>query len=285
MSEKHRTKFNPPTVPAIYALENEVYHDSEGLSSSGLKLFMQAPIYYFDKYMAEDREPTKQTPALVLGTQIHTAVLEPDRYFQDYYPLPEKYDLRTKAGKADYEYHEAKAKAEGKTLISAESHDICQRIAEAIHKSAAAEFFFTESGEVEQSYYWLDEKTGVLCKIRPDKLLTNFPIVLDLKSSDDCSPNSFSRDIYNYGYHISAEFYRRGVKAVTGRDIESFIWPVFEKSRPYACAFYSASPEMLAKAAEEIDAALVKFAECMETGVWEGYPDEVQEINLPVWVK
>lgn len=285
MSENERIKFNPPTVPAVYDLDNAVYHESEGLSSSGLKLFKRAPIYYYDRYLAPDRESAKETPALLLGTQIHTAVLEPDRYFRDYYPLPEKYDLRTKQGKADFEYHEAKAKAENKQVISAESHDICQRIAEAIHESAAASFFFTEDGDVEKSYYWLDEKTGVLCKCRPDKLLTGFPITIDLKSSTDCSPLAFARDVYNYGYHISAEFYRRGIAAVTGRQIDTFIWPVFEKERPYACAFYQASPAMLEYAAAEIDRLLEKFAACQKECVWEGYPDEVSVIELPAWVK
>jgi hypothetical protein len=279
-------KFSPPTIPAYYDLPNAIYHESEGISSSGLKLFDRSPRHYWERYLNPNREPSKKTPALVLGEQIHTAVLEPSRYVESYYPLPQKYDRRLKADKEDYEFHESRARAEGKTVIDFESHITCQAIAEAVHKSDAASFLFEQDGLIEKAFFWIDQATGVLCKAKPDKLLTSVGVhVLDVKSTEDARPDAFSRQIANYDYHISAEFYRRGVQAVLGLDVYSAIFAAFEKEPPYACAFYEADPEMLTYASTEIDRILQRFAECQELGQWPGYPDAIQPISLPKWVK
>lgn len=277
--------FTPPTTPAVFELENDAYHNSAGLSSSGLKLFSRSPAHYWQRYVNPQRTPQKETPALILGNQIHAAVLEPDKYFQTYYPLPEKFNRATKAGKMEYEFHEAVAQKENRQLISAESHEICQGIAQALYDNPAADFLFSMNGDVEKSFYWTDSATGVLCKIRPDKWLPDATTILDLKSCEDASYGAFQRTIENYKYHISAAFYRRGIKAVTGDDVSSFIWAAYEKEAPYCAAFYSADYEMLALADLWIDNMLEEYADCLDRDDWPGYPEKVQPMSLPRWSK
>jgi hypothetical protein len=277
--------FVPENVPGIYNLENEVYHASTGISSSGLKLFSRSPKHFWDRYRNPERESDKSTPAKELGTQIHAAILEPKSYFETYYPLPEKYNRATKQGKIDHEFHESEAAAKGQQLISKENHDICCKITEAVRDSDSADYLFSLDGLVEQSFYWRDERTNVLCKCRPDKLLTGRNVILDLKSTASASVEDFSRSIANYQYHISAQFYRRGVQAVTGQDMPAFIFCAFETDSPYACAFYQADEDMLERADRFIDSQLEHYKECLAYDEWPGYSDSIRQISLPGWVK
>lgn len=266
-----------------FDIENEAYHASPGISASGLKLFAQSPLHYWDAYVNPDRAKRVKTPALLLGEQIHAAILEPARYFEKYYPLPEKYNRATKRGAADMEFHESQAAARYQEIITKENHEICQRIAESVRSNPAAEFLFSGEGKVEQSFYWRDPATGVLCKCRPDKLVRALNVILDLKSAEEAGTTAFQRASWNYGYHISAAFYLRGVEAVTGVRPSAFIMAAFEKKSPFACAFYEADHDLLTYANTEIDRLLCDVAECLATDEWPGYPHSIQKISLPKW--
>lgn len=280
-------QYKPAVIPSYVDIDNATYHASAGISSSGLKLLARSPAHYWARYVDPNREVKEDTPALLLGHQIHTAVLEPGKYLARYYPLPEKYNRATKQGKEDYAWHEEKAKAAGQELISKENHEICQKIAEGVRTHPSASYLFDLPGMVEQSFYWKDPETGVLCKCRVDKLVkfNDKLVILDLKSTTDASPRQFSRDAYNYGYHISAEFYRQGVAAVSGQEIGANILAAYEKESPFACAFYDIDEAMLAHARGEIRALLRQYADCLAADDWPGYPEDIQPLSLPAWVK
>ena len=70
-------------------LTNAEYHASEGISASGLKLIGRSPLHYWAAYLDPKREPRVETPALKLGTAIHTAVLEPMRFADEYVVVPD----------------------------------------------------------------------------------------------------------------------------------------------------------------------------------------------------
>ena len=54
-------------------------------------------------------------------------------------------------------------------------------------------------GDCEISYFWHDEKTGVLLKARPDKVVDD--IIIDVKTTVSANPNVFYKKAYDYGYH------------------------------------------------------------------------------------
>jgi hypothetical protein len=65
----------------LLQLTNEAYHsDTSRISNSGLAVVGRSPAHYFAKYLAADRKPAVETPALIMGSAVHCAVLEPDRY-------------------------------------------------------------------------------------------------------------------------------------------------------------------------------------------------------------
>ena len=278
-------------TPCYVDISNEVYHESAGISSSGLKLLAQSPAHYWARYLDPAREARKRTPALVLGDQIHTAVLEPARYFQTYYPLPEKFNRATKQGKADAEYHEAQAADKGQVVITKDNHEICQRLTETVRDNPAADFLFNADGLIEQSFYWTEsvvlpdtgEIVEVLCKCRPDKLLTGLNIILDLKSAEDASLSAFQRASFSYGYHISAAFYLRGVEAVLGIRPTAFVIAAFEKESPFACSFFQFDNDALTQGNADVVRLLQRYAECLAADEWPGYPHCIRQISLPNW--
>ena len=59
-------------------LSNRDYHAHPAISKSGLDLISRSPAHY--RY----RAPKEPSRAMEIGTAIHTALLEPDRYAAEY---------------------------------------------------------------------------------------------------------------------------------------------------------------------------------------------------------
>jgi hypothetical protein len=52
------------------------YHtDTTRISKSGLDLINRAPALYYERYLNPTAEPQKETPALIIGSAVHCAVL------------------------------------------------------------------------------------------------------------------------------------------------------------------------------------------------------------------
>jgi len=303
----------------IEDLPNEEYHHGPGLSSSGIKLMLQSPLHYYDKYVKEDREENDSTPTLIQGSAYHSLVLEPAS-FNDEFALPldaEDYPdaLRTVADMTDrlklygvpvkgkpkkeqliemvteadpnaifwdqiVKAHESESK--GKTMLTLKQLETVNEMSRALNAHPTIPSLIG-NGKVEVSMYWTDEATGVLCKIRPD-LYVNGVMIADLKSTQDASPEGFPKSVYNYGYHISAAYYLDGYKAVTGDDLcGNFIFIAQESTSPYAAAPYVISDEALEVGRREYRRALEMFAECSQSGNWPGYSPKIQPISLPAW--
>lgn len=266
----------------VLGMSNEDYHSSDGISKSGLDLIAQSPLHYWSKYLDPKREPRVPTPAMVLGTSIHTAVLEPERFANEYLVAP-AVDKRTKDGKATWEAFVADCEANEKTPISASDLNVCNSIASVVRSHQTA-IELLGSGTAEVSMFWEDEATGVLCKCRPD-WLTDSNIVVDLKSTVDASPEGFMKSAFNYRYWVQAAWYLDGIERATGKRPEAFVFVAFEKEAPYACGFYYATEEMIDAGRQEYRRLLDNYADCLATKNWRGYSPELQPLAMPAWFK
>ena len=218
-----------------------------------------------------------------VGTAIHTAVLEPETFLDRYVILPEGIDRRTKDGKAEYAILEGKAEAKGAQLLPYADFDKVMAIKSACHTHPMAKQLFRD-GKAEMSVFWTDEETGVLCKCRPDWLLGgDNPAILDLKSTEDASPDGFTRSAYKYRYHVQAAWYLDGLEAALGVKPDVFMFLAVEKSAPYAPAFYYADDAMITAGRAEYRRLLRLFAKCQSENDWPGYPTKLQALTLPKW--
>jgi exodeoxyribonuclease VIII len=282
----------------IVANSNAEYHGGPGISSSGLKLLQISPAHYWARYLDPDREEREQSRALIIGSAIHTATLEPDEFEKRYAVVPEGIDRRSKEGKALF----AEIEAAGIVPLSQADAKLTQRTSAAMRRHPVGKRLLELPGLVEHSIYWRDAETGVLCKCRPDKHIppcADFPngLIFDLKSAEDADVDGFTRASYNYGYHIAAAFYSEGFQIAYGTaDPPPFILGVVEKESPFAVRFYSAgagqeevdgeggiSPLQLG--GQIVHSLLPIYASCLKSNVWPGYPVDIATLSLPGWVK
>lgn len=304
--------------PGIYdSLPEMDYHQGEGLSASTLVEMGRSPAHC--KAMMDGLRE-KRTRALDLGQALHCAVLEPERFPSAYIeapnPLDPKYegvlpvaDVKLKEhckalGISGYSklkkddlkkailevapesrfWDEVVAEAEAMaTVLSENDMDLCQGVMASVQSHCKASSAFSK-GIAERSIYWEDSETGFLCRGRMDYYREDLGIIFDLKSCVDARYSKFQRDIMNYHYHQKASWYLDGCRAL-GLPANGFAWLAIEKEQPYAIGLYMASDEMLELGRAEIRLMLNQFAECQQSGIWPGYPDEFCTIELPDWAK
>ena len=89
--------------PEEEALENADYHRHHAVSKSHLDQVARSPLHYWARYVDPNRVEPEPTPAMTIGTALHSHVLELDTWDQRYVVMPEGIDRRTKAGKAEWE--------------------------------------------------------------------------------------------------------------------------------------------------------------------------------------
>jgi hypothetical protein len=259
-------------------LTNEAYHHLKAVSPSQIKVLGRSPLHYYDQFLAEDREKKPPTDAMLKGTALHTAVLEPELWDSTIAVPKHSFDRRTKAGKemaAEFERESA-----GKIVLSPEDAEEVRRMADAVRKHPAASFLLDLPGRREASYTWTDPTTGLECKTRPDWHSEDRRIVVDVKTCRDASRVEFAKAIANLDYHVQAAWNQGALEA------EQFITIAVESARPYAVAVYPASGAMIAAGQRRIESAMHLLAECHASGNWPGYGDLVQEpIELPAWCR
>lgn len=264
--------------PGIYHnMPNETYHaDRSAVSSSQLKRILQSPSHYISGLDAQD----ESTEALMFGTALHCALLEPDEFPERYVVMPE-FNKRTKEGKARMEAFEELAK--GKTLITREWNERLKGMVASARRHKAVQEMLSH-GEPELAFVWEDPETRVLCKIKTDWFQSGIAI-WDAKSAADASKDAFSRACGRFGYHLSAAMYQAGVAAHTGEFLP-WRFVAIEKEYPFACAVYTASERFIRKGQRAFRDGLALLKQCRESGVYPGYQPnhQIEDIDLPGWM-
>lgn len=269
----------------INGMSNEKYHAHPAFSSSQLKDMARTPAHFYAKHMTKGNKKAP-TDSMVLGTLVHTLLLEDDK-FESEFAIAPKFDRRTKQGKADAQaFEEANA---GKIIINDDMLAVATKMADKLKESNVAKLLGTQGALAESSIFYKDENTHIECRIRPDFHIppcSQFPLglIVDLKTTDDASSSAFMRTIVNFKYHLSAAMYQYGFMACYKTDDPPpFIWLVIERDAPYGVASYSPSASMLQRGREMLEDALQTLNICLENDEWPAYSPDILDINLPKW--
>ncbi|MBP3044860.1 PD-(D/E)XK nuclease-like domain-containing protein [Arthrobacter jiangjiafuii] len=252
--------------PGIYAdISNRDYHADPALGSTSLKtLALKTPAHY-----QHDKAHPKSSDAFTLGTAAHSLILEGDT---SNIVIVDAANWLTKAAKEA----KAEALAVGKQpLLTKEMAQIeAMRDSVMLHEVAGLHFI---GHKAEQSIFW--EEDGLMLKCRPDAWKPG--TIVDLKTTVDASPNSFSKTAFDFGYFMSAAHYIDGVKAATGEDVK-FVFVNVEKTAPYLVSVVELDDYTLDCGRQMLDRAKRIYRECTETGKWPGYP-AVEPVGLPAY--
>lgn len=260
------------SAPALVLnMPNDAYHAHQSISKSGLDRMAISPAHY---RFQEPREPSR---AMVIGTAIHTALLEPDRFGVDYVLLREVTDRRASAYKEAIKAHDAERVLTGKEA------DRVSGMQEAVLSQQSARELLLAPGNREASLFVNDPETGVLVRVRYD-LLTDTGLAVDLKKTRDARPREFSRSIFNYRYHVQAALYLDAWEWATGEQLAGFRVVAAEELLPHATKVYTLDETAVQDGRSQYRADLNLYAQCLESGDWPAYPCDADEvISLPDW--
>lgn len=252
----------------------EYHKDTEKISKSGLDLIHKSPLHYWEKYL-NPMHIEKTTPALILGSAVHCAVLEPQEFGKRYAIAPTA-DKRTKEGKEIHANFEASA--QGLQIISKDDSIICERIMEAVQRHSEASLLLSKINKVEQVLEFEDMK----CK--PDGICESLHLLIDLKTTEDASPTAFGRSALKYRYDVQAAFYSDIYEAVYKHRPEGFIFIAVEKTPPYAVAVYVIEDADIEIGRQKYKADLETWRECKQLNEWKGFSG-LNTLKLPNYGK
>lgn len=276
-----------PDIPEAKYHSDPVGHEWGSLSVTAAKLLIPpAPAAKFEHARKHGHLPTR---AQKLGTLAHALTF--GQPTGDLVVLDYENRTRTKAFIKD----EAEALAAGKQVVLRKEWDEATAIADAVHANPTAAGLLA-GADHEVSMFWEDDEFGIWCRGRMDALALEWemPTIVDLKSTKDASKEAFAKSVADYGYHRQDVHYRQGLAACLGchwQEID-FVFVVVETEPPYLTATYRISdgtggqygdrlPDDTALALEQLRAARERFRDCSKAGIWPGYSQEIETLQLP----
>lgn len=270
-------------APGLYEnVPAEDYFAWDAVSNSRLNLLRKSPKHYQFGFV-------ESTGAMLLGTLVHSGVLEPLSIAKRYVFMPDYSNHpENVTGNGDRSFSSAtkfvKSMQEtfrrlhhDKEIVSEEQYNQMVGIATSLTENDIARQLLRD-GKSEVSLVWDDPLTGLRCKARADWLKPG--VMVDVKTTMDAA--EFERSIVRYGYHRQMAFYQRGLK-MHGIDVMPWIICV-EKSAPFGCRCAPMEDAALKIGAKEIDGLLCQLVECQESNCWPGYPNP-ETWSCPDWYR
>lgn len=222
--------------------------------------------------------PSEPSNAMTLGTLTHCLALEPAKFAEKFYVMPDV-DGRTKAGK------EANAKAEsesgGREVVRESTLEAAKTMVAAMNRHPQVSRWLAAKGECEAVALWVDPETGLHCKARFDKFCAE-QIALDIKTARNGSAHAFTRACGDLGYAQQLAHYEEGFRVLSGKHTPLCL-AVVENEPPYVVAAYSLSQRSIDGAANLNRRIRHALAHAQRTGAWDGYSEHVVEIEVPDW--
>ena len=250
-------------------MTNEAYHSYEGVSKSGLDKVARSPAHY--KGM-KSKEPTR---AMAIGTAIHAAILEPERFKKEYCITEAK--LRTAK-----EYKDAKAIHGGELTLTAPEGEKVAGMRKAVESNIHAMTELEKEGKAELSAICTDPETGVTIRARFDWLNVD-RVVVDVKKTQDIREFKFARSVADYRYHVQEAMYSFIYKQITGDDIKAFYFLGVEEESPHSNRMYLLSDLSREMGMFYFRRDLRTYADCVNAGKWPHPNDGDGVIELSNW--
>lgn len=270
----------PANVPAFLGpgfytdLSNEQYHSGPGISKSGLDLIAHCPSTLpWSKAAPVDDEKTK---ALDFGTALHCLLLEPDEFDKQFVVAPE-INRRTNDGKAEWEAF--LIEHDDQIVMTADEWHKLQIMLDSVKAHPTAQWIFDQKGVNEASIYWNDEQTGELCRVRPDRILTDHHIIVDVKKVDGL--DRFEKHVEEFRYHVQHAMYCEGYRQHFGVDPD-FVFLAVSSSVSagrYDVDVVDLDPDWVRRGHELFREALETYHQCRVNDDWV----HIRRLERPGW--
>lgn len=189
---------------------------------------------------------------------------------------------------ADAKAAKAKALADGKIPVLLHKLRAAEQTADFLRANLAAlDEPILLNGRSEVVAVWeekSDQGAPVLCRAMLDHWAP--PVELDLKISEDASPDACIRKIGPLGYALQRAAYRSALEhlcpELAGRIRQLIVW--CESEAPHCVVPVELSGEFLEYGQRRWRRAVNRWAECLKSGRWPGYTSSVIRADPPPWL-
>lgn len=253
----------------VHDLSNEEYHATAGVSSSAVKTVAKKSVAHWKG------QKMSQTAAFRTGTSVHALLLEEDR------------DLVIKGPKtrSSLAFKDMEANLQDEQILLTEvEYNVAHCIARGALKNPHAKAALRHKDRLnEVSIFAQCPRTKLTLKTRPDLAILSEGTIFDVKTTQDASPKGFASETFKYAYHLQAAFYLY-VCNLAGWEVSKFKFICVEKAAPFVCQMFDVSPELLAKATEQMHHTLDIIAAAEKNKDFGTGWGECTTLKLPAWL-
>lgn len=224
---------------------------------------------------------SKESDALTFGIAVHSAVLEPARFEEDYGTIPDdappKRSNEQKQWWADFY-----SRNKGRTMLDPDVLRDVRLVAEAIYAHPRAGAMLTNPAAAREVVaVTLDPVSGMWLKGRLDAVAQwkGDTYIVDIKTTNDAREYKMSRAMNEFDYCGQLAFYRRILNAVSPYPRSCAI--IAAEKDPAMAVVYEIDEASLDVGDEDVDRAISTFTEAEAAGRWPGLQDGI--LSLPSW--
>lgn len=260
---------------------DEDYHsNSSAIGSTQLRHMLKSPLSFHANFSGTISKK-KPSAAMQLGSACHCYLFEHERFVKTYFCSPEFGDLRNKEAKKERDYF-LKSLTPGAIPLQKEDWEKVQAIGHSVlrHPDAKA---LLRRGIAETSHYYRDPVTHIKCKFKPDFLNQSVMALIDLKTTENCTDQSFMKSIWNYRYDFQLAMYGEGVRHIYGEPVKHYMIIAVETEPPYEVAVYKLETMAIEKGFIDYRNCLDTLKECLVKNEWPAYQRRMQPLTLPNW--
>jgi exodeoxyribonuclease VIII len=252
-------------------MTHDEYSKQRGITASAIKHGRKSMLHMRHYLTAAQKEPSA---AMVTGSMVHMAVLEPARYAS----AVTIYDGR-RAGK-EWEAFQIQ-NAESEILKPAEKEHI-DAIAQSVLANRDAQFFLTAATERELSVSWDDPAHYGRAKARVDAF--GGGVLADLKTTSKIEPRQFASQVVQLGVDLQLGWYRKGLMS-HNIAVNRVVIIAVEQAAPHDVVVYDVPDNILADGYEKAAEIATRYRCCEACGSFPGVADGVQILELPEWAQ
>lgn len=284
--------------PGFYTdLPAATYHAAPGVSHSMLK--KAGPTLSHFKQWFDSKEKFEPTVDMMIGTLVHSLILEPNAPLPRIAIQPGTYTDATGKVK-DWTYGATVCKewraarhAEGKVVLKAEDYDSVVGVVRAVSNNAESAALLREG--VSEVSIFIPQQLGqynILRRLRLDHVPPGNALA-DVKTVPlECaSKEEFAKKLYDDGYFTQAAYYLDGWNDLGSspwrpegwEPKEHFVFIVVEKKPPFAVQCFRVVPKAIEAGRRLNHERLAAIAHAQATNNWPGYPGGYNPIDIPGW--
>lgn len=257
----------------------EDYHsDTRFVSSTTLKKFAKSPA------LLNVKDEITRSSAFTVGSLVHFLALEQEEELERIHIC--EHDRRTKA------YREWKADLPVNAIeVTTEEWRTAMACANALYEDRIARKLLEKDGLKEHSYCWVDrwgdpEVELPSCKMRPDKILPDDYMILDIKTCSKFSERDILRSFTEFGYHIQAAHYLEGAAIWLNCSLVmlDFVFLFVESKPPFRTAVVELDHQSIDRSLDYRQRLLRQFIEAKKSQDFsDRLSNKITQVTLPEW--